>query len=540
MSAPLSRSHGRLGALLGATLMLAAMMVPATATAAIDLNALAATLAPGDAEGESGSITMQVSDTPDEVCFVLTTTFSSGDADPPTSVDINLQNGTLALHLADGVDVAGGATDCVASTAILNAALLESPANYQVNVTTAGFPITGIWGTVAWDYPQTDLNILTVVCPPSIQDPSDLNPTTEATCKTTVLAADDVSGDIPGGYTHNYAGVSDFDYHVTDGVRIDETIANASFPGALDCDSGTHDCDASGLYYHWSQLSADINVNIDPSIATIGLRVGAVAAFEGTGPGDDVPLTEESDGSFTVDATGVTVTDMVFYLFGEPLADTTDPVVGTPIARFKANGSYASGFATLELTWTGSDVGSGLDHFNVQVSKDGGGWTTVDSSVAAFKVTTTAQKGHAYRFRVKAIDADGNASGWKSSAINELHAVSDGSSRVGYRGTWSSVAVAGASGGKVHRSTDKAATAKLSFFGRAVSWVAPNGLTYGQAKVYIDGKYDVTINLNGGSASHLQVYKKTFSKNAGHTITVKVVATSGHPRVDVDAFLYLN
>ena len=539
MSAPLSRSHGRLGALLGATLLIAAMMVPATASAAVDLNALAATLEPGDAEGFSGTITMEVNDAPDEVCFVLDTTFSSGDADPPTSVDINLQNGTLALHLADGVDVTGDATACVASTAILNAALLESPANYQVNVTTAGFPITGIWGTVAWGYPQTDLNILTLVCPPEIQDVSDLTPAAEATCQTTVLLADDVSADIPPGYTaDNYAGVSDFDYHVTDDVRIDETIANASFPGTLDCDSVSHDCDASGLYYHWSQLSADINVNIDPSVATLGLRVGAVAAFDDSA--DDVPLTEETDGSFTVDATGVTVTNMIFYLFGDPLPDTTDPTVSTPILRFKAGGVYGASLATVELTWTGNDIGLGLDRFNVQVSKDGGHWTSLNPSVAAFKLTTTVQRGHDYRFRVKAIDLAGNASGWKSSLVSELHAVSDGSRRVVYRQTWAKANVTGASGGTVRRSTDKAATAKLSFFGRAVAWVAPNGATYGQAKVYIDGKLDATINLNGAPANRLQVYKKTFSKNGRHTITVKVVATAGHPRVDVDAFLYLN
>ena len=540
MSAPLSRSHGRLGALLGATLLIAAMMVPATATAAVDLNALAATLEPGDAEGFSGSITMEVNDTPDEVCFVLDTTFSSGDADPPTSVDIQLQNGTQVLHLADGVDVTGGATDCVASTAILNAALLESPANYQVNIITADFPVTGIWGTVVWGYPQTDLNILTVVCPPEIQEPEDLTPSAEATCEVTVLEADDVSGDIPGGYTaDNYAGVSDFDYHVNDGVRIDETIADASFPGTLDCDSGTQDCDANGLYYHWSQLSADINVNIDPSVATLGLRVGAVAAFDDSA--DDVPLTEETDGSFTVDATGVTVTNMIFYLFGDPLPDTTDPTVSTPIVRFKAGGTYGANLATVELTWTGNDIGgSELDRFNVQVSKNGGSWQTVDSSVEAFKLTTTVRRGQATRFRVKAIDGAGNASAWKASAVNELHAVSDGSSRVVYRQTWTKTNVAGAGGGTVRRSTDKAATAKLSFFGRAVAWVAPNGATYGQAKVYIDGKLDATINLNGAPADRLQVYKKTFSKNGGHTITVKVVATAGHPRVDVDAFLYLN
>jgi len=95
-------------------------------------------------------------------------------------------------------------------------------------------------------------------------------------------------------------------------------------------------------------------------------------------------------------------------------------------------------------------------------------------------------------------------------------------------------------GGTLRRVTARAASASLTFTGRSVAWVAPTGLTRGSAKVYIDGSYVATISLYRPAAARQVVFAKRFASARSHTIRIRVSGTWGHPRVDLDAFAYLN
>ena len=98
----------------------------------------------------------------------------------------------------------------------------------------------------------------------------------------------------------------------------------------------------------------------------------------------------------------------------------------------------------------------------------------------------------------------------------------------------------GYSGGSTHKASTAGKTASLSFTGRAVAGVAPQSLTRGKAKVYIDGKYQTTIDLGTPAANRVVQYTTTWSSVGDHRITIKVDGTSGRPRVDLDTFLYIN
>lgn len=108
---------------------------------------------------------------------------------------------------------------------------------------------------------------------------------------------------------------------------------------------------------------------------------------------------------------------------------------------------------------------------------------------------------------------------------------------VTYRGTWRRVTLTGASGGAVKYATWGGASATLRFTGRAVAWVAPLGPTRGSARIYVDGTYRTTVNLYRSAASSRRVvYRASWSTSGTHTLEMRVVGTSGHPRVDVDVF----
>jgi hypothetical protein len=76
--------------------------------------------------------------------------------------------------------------------------------------------------------------------------------------------------------------------------------------------------------------------------------------------------------------------------------------------------------------------------------------------------------------------------------------------------------------------------------GSSIGWVAARGPDRGSAKVYIDGVYSATVNLYSTSRhSRVVVFARNWSTTQTRKITIQVVGTAGHSRVDVDAFLRL-
>jgi hypothetical protein len=73
-----------------------------------------------------------------------------------------------------------------------------------------------------------------------------------------------------------------------------------------------------------------------------------------------------------------------------------------------------------------------------------------------------------------------------------------------------------------------------------VGWVAVKAPGYGKAKVYVDGAYAATVNLAATSASHRRiVFSRAWTSTGTHKIRVICQATSGRPKVAVDAFVVL-
>jgi hypothetical protein len=114
---------------------------------------------------------------------------------------------------------------------------------------------------------------------------------------------------------------------------------------------------------------------------------------------------------------------------------------------------------------------------------------------------------------------------------------------------WSAPAsLTGAYGGKVKYSSVTGATARFTFTGRNVAWVAQKGSNRGKAEVYdVTGGTRVllaTVDLYSGTASPAQlVYVRSWTTSATRIIEVRVLGTkhasSSGTRVDVDAFTTL-
>jgi hypothetical protein len=89
-------------------------------------------------------------------------------------------------------------------------------------------------------------------------------------------------------------------------------------------------------------------------------------------------------------------------------------------------------------------------------------------------------------------------------------------------------------------STAAGASASYTFTGTSVSWVAYRGANRGEAAVYVDGLYRATVNLHSTTYWARQiVYAVSWPTSGTHTLKIVNLGTSGHSRIDVDAFVRL-
>jgi hypothetical protein len=82
--------------------------------------------------------------------------------------------------------------------------------------------------------------------------------------------------------------------------------------------------------------------------------------------------------------------------------------------------------------------------------------------------------------------------------------------------------------------------ATLSFTGIQVAWISTEGATQGSATVQLDGGGFNTINTNAGSTKPAEIVDVVSGKQGAHTLVISVLGTTGHPRIDIDAFVVLS
>jgi Transglycosylase-like domain len=107
--------------------------------------------------------------------------------------------------------------------------------------------------------------------------------------------------------------------------------------------------------------------------------------------------------------------------------------------------------------------------------------------------------------------------------------------RIGYSGPWSMARHTQYVGGAARYATARGATATLVFRGSAVSWVGPKGPTRGRAEVTIDGKVVRTVDLYASTFSARRtVFTARVAPGVPHTLTIRVLGTTGRPNVSID------
>ena len=218
-------------------------------------------------------------------------------------------------------------------------------------------------------------------------------------------------------------------------------------------------------------------------------------------------------------------------------ADEAPPKVQAPVSRLYAGVRLGTSTMPVRTTWSATDP-SGIERYDVQRQANGGSWADVAlPSGTATSIAQSLRVGSSYRYRAAATDGAGNTSTPASGRTFKPLLTQQSSTRISYAGTWRTVRTTAASGGSLKFATARGASARYTFSGSAIAWVAYKGPNRGSARVYIDGVYRTTINLYSATYSSRAIVSAfNWRSNGTHTIKIVVLGTQGHPRIDLDAF----
>jgi hypothetical protein len=215
--------------------------------------------------------------------------------------------------------------------------------------------------------------------------------------------------------------------------------------------------------------------------------------------------------------------------------DNVPPVVTAPSIHFGTGRVDES--APLLLTWTATDTGVGVASSQLQVSINGGSFTTVYTGPATSN-NRLYPLNKTFVWRVRATDKDGNVSAWTTSATRKVVAYQRNSTKLTYTGTWTKVTSAGSSGTGYSYTRTKGNRALLKFTGREVLYVAPRTSASGYAKVYADGKIIARFNLRASSTQLGQIItRKAWTTSGSHSM--RVVNDQSGRRTNLDVFVVL-
>ena len=250
-----------------------------------------------------------------------------------------------------------------------------------------------------------------------------------------------------------------------------------------------------------------------------------------------------ADGTYTIRVTATTVVGdgPASGVSAPVVVDATAPFVGEPTVTLKAGAALSRGAVPVSVAWTATDPGSGIAKVTLERSDGSGTWTA--QALPAAASTSLAQAlapgATTYRYRVSAVAQAGNTTWNATGPMLRLSLAQETASSITWSAGWKAQAKASASGGKLRFATNLHAAATFRFTGRAVAWVAPRSTAAGKAKVYVDGILAATVDLKAGASSQRLVFVKQWSAVGPHTLKIVCLATSGRPRIDIDAFVVL-
>jgi hypothetical protein len=192
------------------------------------------------------------------------------------------------------------------------------------------------------------------------------------------------------------------------------------------------------------------------------------------------------------------------------------------------------------VDWGLQSADAGLQSYQLEYRIGSGDWVRLPLASPASSVTRhVLPSAHDVRYRVRAIDRNGQAGDWRSSDWVIPTALSDSSTAIRYSGTWAFVNYSTYLNRRAHWTKTRSASVTYTFDGASVAWAGPAGPTRGQARVIVDGRLVATVDTYRSVFKARGVLWAASLKDGRHTLRIQVLGTAGRPTVAVDGLYVL-
>ena len=321
----------------------------------------------------------------------------------------------------------------------------------------------------------------------------------------------------------------------TDSITVDSTVG-APPAGTVRINAGAR-----------ATRSTTVKVSISkPAIDVVKVRLASTAAgiSSATWVSYSTPKLRTLGGSDGIKRVYVQWRDSQG--FNSPIAsdsillDRVRPHAHAPHASFALNRIVGATVPT-QISWSASDSLSGVRRYTLYRSVNGGTWKVIPLPTPTTRsIVLGLSRTASYRFAVKATDWAGNVSLRAVGPLLHVRLTQENSSAIHYTGTWRSTTSSSYLGTHDRYSTVKGSKAVYRLYGRAAAIVSAVGPTRGSMQIYVNGVLKQTISLYSPVTRTKRIVARlTWTSLNFRTITIRVVGTAGHPRVDLDAILVL-
>ena len=304
---------------------------------------------------------------------------------------------------------------------------------------------------------------------------------------------------------------------------------------------------SNSTFFDWTATFSEPVVGFTvPNVAIGGPTGGTWSILRIYGQGATYSFSTDqavqTDGTFTVQLPAGVTTDLA----GNPndasnlltiLVDRHRPVVNSTSVAVPAGTTLSGSSLRVNVIWSGADVGpAGIATYDVAGSVDGAAFRSIATGVTGTSLATILTPGHSYRFEVRAHDKAGNVGYWRAGATFTPALTQQTSTAVHFVGAAVQTTSSVYSGGSERYLASAGSYAYYTTSARRLAFVTTRGPNRGAARIYIDGVYQGTVNLNSPTTTYRYVaFTKSWSSVGTHTIKIVSVGTP-YARVDIDAF----
>jgi hypothetical protein len=210
------------------------------------------------------------------------------------------------------------------------------------------------------------------------------------------------------------------------------------------------------------------------------------------------------------------------------------------VIKLSAASTVPSSGVPVVVDWGLTSAPAGLRTFQLEYRVGTRDWAGVRLASPTTSATRhVVPSGAEVRYRVRAIDRNGEAGDWRSSIWTVPSAVSDASRAVRWKGPWASVGYSQYLGRRAHWTKARSAYAAFAFRGTSVAWAGPIGPTRGKARIILDGRLVATVDMYARTFRARDVVWAANVRDGAHTLRIQVLGTSGRPTVAVDGLYVL-